>query len=258
MASRAGALVLVAVLGLSPRAWGDAQAPLVEALSIRGRVQKLRLYGPPGGRPAVVASGDGGWIHLAPLVAEFLAAQGYAVVGFDSKAYLSSFTRGDTTLRPEDVPGDLASVVERSAAGRQAPVLLAGVSEGAGLSVLAAAEPTLKARLAGVIALGLPDRNELGWRFADSVIYLTKGLPREPLFSAAEAIAGVSPLPIAAIHSRQDEYVPVAEVERVVARAGEPKRLWLIPARNHRFAGSEALLRSTLREAIAWIDGARR
>jgi type IV secretory pathway VirJ component len=64
---------------------------------IRGQEQDLRLYGTRGGPVAVIASGDGGWIHLEPYVAEFLASKGYFVVGFDSKAYLSSFTKGGTT-----------------------------------------------------------------------------------------------------------------------------------------------------------------
>jgi type IV secretory pathway VirJ component len=42
----------------------------------------------------VISSGDGGWLHLGPHVAEVLAASGYFVVGFDVKAYLSGFTSG--------------------------------------------------------------------------------------------------------------------------------------------------------------------
>ena len=44
--------------------------------------------------PVIVSSGDGGWIHLGPHVAEVLAAKGFFVVGFDVKAYLESFTSG--------------------------------------------------------------------------------------------------------------------------------------------------------------------
>ena len=33
----------------------------------------------------IISSGDGGWIHLGPHVAEVLAAKGYFVVGFDAK-----------------------------------------------------------------------------------------------------------------------------------------------------------------------------
>lgn len=45
---------------------------------------------------------------------------------------------------------------------RSAHTNLIGVSEGAGLSVLAATDPETKALVSGVIGLGLPDLNELG------------------------------------------------------------------------------------------------
>ena len=50
------------------------------------------LYGMTNARPVIVSSGDGGWIHLGPHVARLLAAHGCFVVGFDVKAYLTSFT----------------------------------------------------------------------------------------------------------------------------------------------------------------------
>lgn len=237
---------------LAPSA-AAAASPTTETLTIRGESQSLRLYGARGGLVAVVASGDGGWTHLGPSVAEFLASQGYFVVGFDSKAYLSSFTKGDTTLTTADVPGDFAILVDFAARGAKPPPILVGVSEGAGLSILAATAGGVKAKVAGVLVLGLPDKNELGWRFRDSVIYLTKGVPKEPLFSAAEVIGTVAPLPIAAIHSTKDEFVPVDQIRQVMDRALEPKRLTVIEASDHKFSGSEAELNRQLLAAIEWI-----
>jgi dienelactone hydrolase len=236
---------------LLPVAMGAS--PPTEPWTVRGERQTLHLYGARGGPVAVVASGDGGWTHLAPDVAALLSGQGCFVVGLDSKAYLSSFTKGDVTLSPADVPRDFAALLDHAAPGAGATTLLVGVSEGAGLAVLAAGDDAVKARAAGVVALGLPDKNELGWRFRDSIIYVTKGLPREPLFSAADVIAKVAPLPVAAIHSTHDEFVPVDEVKRVIDRAKDPKRLWLVEAQNHRFEGGQAELGRTLAEAIDWI-----
>jgi len=232
--------------------------PSTESLTIRGQRQTLHLYGARGGPVAVVASGDGGWTHLAPEVAELLSGKGYFIVGLDSRAYLSSFTRGATTLSTADVPRDFAVLLDYAARGASTIPVLIGVSEGAGLSVLAAGDDTVKAKAAGVLALGLPDRNELGWRFRDSIIYVTKGVPKEPLFSAADVIGKVAPLPVAAIHSTRDEFVPVDEVKRVMDRAREPKRLWLIEADDHRFGGNEAELNRKLLDALEWIKGQRR
>jgi fermentation-respiration switch protein FrsA (DUF1100 family) len=246
---RMAVLATILLPALAP----GAVSPSTEAFIIRGQRQSLHLYGARGGPAAIVASGDGGWVHLAPYIAEFLSGNGYFVVGFDSKAYLSSFTRNGTTLSTTDVPADFAALLDYAATGASARPVLIGVSEGAGLSVLAATQDVVKAKALGVLALGLPDKNELGWRFRDSVIYVTKGVPKEPLFSAADVIGNVAPLPIAAIHSTGDEFVPVDEVKRVMDRAREPKQLALIEADNHRFGGREAELNGKLLEAIEWI-----
>ena len=100
----------------------------------------------PRWRPVIVSSGDGGWIHLGPHVAELLAANGFFVVGFDVKAYLERFTSGKTTLRPEDEPSDYKVIADFAARGTSQKPILIGVSEGAGLSVLAATDPRMKTR----------------------------------------------------------------------------------------------------------------
>ena len=250
--------IAVLVMSLLLPLGAGAASPATETLSIRGRGQTLRVYGARGGPVAVVASGDGGWIHLGPSVAEFLSSKGYFVVGFDSKAYLSSFTNGDKTLATTDVPGDFLALLDYASKGSITPPVLFGVSEGAALAVLAATSDATKSRMTGVVALGLPDKAELGWRFRDSIIYVTKGVPREPLFSTAEVIGRVAPLPLVAIHSTRDEFVSVNEVKRVMSGALEPKQLWLIEADDHRFSGKEQDLNQKLMDAIAWIKAQRR
>lgn len=251
--ARAGraAVVLLLVLGASV----PAIAQPTDTVVLRGHPQTVYLYGTRGGVPVVVTSGDGGWIHLGPQVAQLLASRGYFVVGVDAKAYLQSFTSGDKTLTPPDVIGDYRALVEFAARGGSARPVLVGVSEGAGLSLLAATDAGLKPLVKGVVGLGLGDQNELGWRWRDSVIYLTHGLPNEPMFSAIALAGQVAPLPLAAIHSTRDEYVPLAEVQRVLAAANEPKRLWVVPAADHRFSDNQAEFSTRLMEALAWIDG---
>ena len=223
-------------------------------VAVRGHQQSLYIYGPPRGDPIIVSSGDGGWIHLGPHTAEFLAARGFFVIGFDVKSYLSSFTSQRSTLRPGEESADyrvLADVAKKST-GRK-PILI-GVSEGAGLSVLASTDPETKAEIVGVIGLGLPDINELAWRWKDSLIYLTHQPPHEPSFSAAAIVSRVAPLPLAAIHSTHDEFVPLPEVERVLNAANEPKRLWIVDAANHRFSDNLDGFDRQLLEAIAWVN----
>jgi alpha-beta hydrolase superfamily lysophospholipase len=241
-------VVAICLLGAS-----CAGAQTLERVVLRGKPQTLRLYGPSGGEPVIVSSGDGGWMHLGPHVAETLAARGYFVVGFDVRAYLSSFTWGRSTLRAEDEPGDYKKLVDVASRGQSRKPILIGVSEGAGLSVLAATDPQTKAAIAGVIGLGLPDLNELGWRWMDSLIYLTHRSPGEPTFSTAAIIEKVSPIPLAAIHATHDEFVPLDEVRKVIQSAREPKKLWIVNASNHRFSDNEAEFNQRLLEAIAWV-----
>lgn len=243
----------------------DAQ-PRSGSVEIRGHHLTLHLYGKPEGAPVVVSSGDGGWIHLAPSVAEVLSSRGFFVVGLDSKAYLEAFTVGKKTLSQEEVPTDFRVLIDFAARAARAvraagestslPILI-GVSEGAGLSVLAVTSEENQKRVAGVIGLGLPDVNELGWRFRDSIIYITKKIPDEPTFSVGNLIAKVSPVPLAAIHSTHDEFVPLNRIQEMMEQARNPKRLWVIDAPDHRFSGHEDELTRRLLEAIEWIAASR-
>jgi type IV secretory pathway VirJ component len=243
----------------------EANAQTSDTVVIRGRPQTVHLYGSRGsGDPVIVSSGDGGWIHLGPRVAETLAAKGFFVVGFDTKAYLEGFTSGVTTLRLEDEPDDYRTLVDYAATwgqGRQArnrpgpstkPILI-GVSEGAGLSLLAATSARTRQAIAGVIALGLPKVNELGWRWKDSLIYVTHQAPNEPTFSTASVVNRLSATPFAAIQSTGDEFASVAEVRTILESAQEPKTLWVVKAADHRFSGNLVEFRQRLLDAIDWV-----
>jgi alpha-beta hydrolase superfamily lysophospholipase len=231
------------------------QAQTRQSLSIRGHQQYVYLYGSPSGDPIIVSSGDGGWIHLGPYVAESLSARGFFVIGFDVRAYLESFTprRSGATLTVEEGRGDYGVLTQfaKTATGRKS--ILVGVSEGAGLSVLAATDAETRPDIAGVIGLGLPDINELAWRWKDALIYLTHRPPNEPVFSSAAIVDRVAPLPLAAIHSTHDEFVPLPEIKRILNRAGNPKRLWVVDASDHRFSNNLPEFTRALTEAIAWV-----
>jgi alpha-beta hydrolase superfamily lysophospholipase len=256
-----GAAALVALL-LTLGAALTTQAQTADTVVIRGHRFSVHLYGKRGGMPIIVSSGDGGWVHLGPHVAEALAAKGFFVVGFDARAYLESFTSGTTTLKAEEEPGDFRVLAEYAARppslqppapGPQMKTLLIGVSEGAGLSLLAATDARTRSVISGVIGLGLPDVNELGWRWKDAIIYLTHGVPKEPTFSATAIAGQVSPLPLAAIHSTTDEFVPVSEIEQLMRGAKEPKKLWIVQASNHRFSDNLAEFDRRLLEAVDWV-----
>jgi len=222
-------------------------------INFRGKVQLLQTYGPDRGSPIILSSGDLGWAGLVVHVAEFLAAQGYRVIGLNSRAYLASFTTTNSALDPRDVPGDYLALVEIARQHSDVKPILVGISEGAGLSVLAATRPEIKSAVQGILALGLPDQSELGWKWVDFTIWITKRAPTEPSFMVEDIIRNVSPVPLAEIHSTHDEFVPLDQAKAVFAHAGEPKRMWIIEAANHRFSDSRGELDRKLVESLRWI-----
>jgi dienelactone hydrolase len=246
-------ITLVLMLRCAQPAHAHSAVTSIETLAIRDHAQSLQIYGARGGIPVVLSSGDGGWIHLAPHVAELLASCGYFVVGFDTRAYLSSFTSKTATLQPDEVIADYMTLIKFASKKGPHPPLLMGVSEGAGLSVLAATGRQVKDQIDGVVGIGLGDMNELGWRWEDSTIYLTHGVPHEPLFSAVSLVDHLAPVPLALIHSVHDEYVPASVVDSIVHAASGPVRLWNINASNHRFSGNLAEFDRRLIEAIEWV-----
>lgn len=248
----AAIVLLAGCTGLSARLQGSAE------LSLRGKAQTLRVSGPRDGYPVIVSSSDGGWVRLAPHVAEVLAAKGFLVVGLDVKTYLESFTSGSATLGMEDARADYRVLAEFAAAATHRKPVLIGVSEGAGLSVLAASDPRTKAAIAGVTALGLPDRTELGWRLRDSLIYVTHGVPNEPTFRTSAVIGQVAPAPIGVIHSTHDEFFSVADVHTLFDGLRDPKKLWVVASGDHRFSDNLAEFDRRLTEAIEWVQAAAR
>jgi pimeloyl-ACP methyl ester carboxylesterase len=247
-------LAVLALAGWCVRAGAKTPAESSASLTIRGRAQTLHVYGDPGGPAAIVSSGDGGWIHLGPHVAQLLATKGWYAVGFDTRSYLESFTTSKTTLRAEDEPGDYGALVAFAAQRSGKKPVLIGVSEGAALSVLAGASRKLQPSIAGVVGIGAPPVAELGWRWRDAVIYVTHAVPNEPTFSTVAIVDQLAPLPFAAIQSTHDEFVPASDIDRLVAHAREPKHLWMVPASDHRFSGNVAEFDARLLEALHWIE----
>jgi fermentation-respiration switch protein FrsA (DUF1100 family) len=188
-------------------------------------------------------------------MAEFLSADGYIVAGVNVRQYLSAFTAGSNHLQPADVPRDYDAIAAYLR-GRQlliSPVILSGVSEGAALSVLAASSPSNHAWIKGVITMGLPRSAEIAWRWSDFTSWISKRDTSEPSFAPRDYIGAISPVPLAMIQSRKDEYVPEADYRSLEASARPPKKLTLIDASNHRFTDRIPELRREFLGALAWI-----
>jgi fermentation-respiration switch protein FrsA (DUF1100 family) len=79
-------------------------------------------------------------------------------------------------------------------------------------------------------------------------------MPKEPMFSTVAIVSRLGPTPLAAIHSTQDEFVPLTEAQQVIDGAREPKKLWIVKASDHRFSDNLAEFDQRLLEALTWIS----
>src|SRR5207247_604454 len=206
---------------------------------LRGQAQDVYFYPAQNAahRPVLFVPGDGGWRGFAIDLAQVMAQAGYDVYGLDTKRYLESFT-GKRALQETDVMNDFREIAMWIAQGQDARVSLVGWSEGAGLCLLGAASPEGKSLFSGLITLGLPEQNILGWRLADYLSWITKKTPNEPVFNSIDYISRVTPLRFWMLQSTRDEYVPLDKSREMFAAAAEPKRFSAIEARNHRFEGN--------------------
>jgi dienelactone hydrolase len=251
-------VVLCAFLALSLAQAALGAGPRNVSYAIRGVSQTFYFFDPqshgPGASAVIVVSGDGGWHGFIVEIAQYLADHGYAAIGVDAKEYLSMMSK-PKALDPAQVSGDFAAIAQfaKQQTGAKSLVLV-GWSEGAGLAVLGGLDPTLRGDLRGVVAIGLPELNELAWRWSDSVIYVTKKVPNEPTFNSKDYLGKLAPVPLMSIQSTQDDFVPAEVAREVFARAQEPKQIIFIGARNHRFEGERPAFWQALDRALAWFE----
>lgn len=232
--------------------------PGKNALIIRGQPQDVYFYpaqGAPAHAPKVLfLCGDGGWEGLSLSIAAEMAKAGYDVYGFDTKRYLASFTTNDGALKDTDVQHDLDQVAKWMQTRWRERVTLVGQSEGAGLAVIAAADPNTQDVFSGVITLGLSTTAELGWSLRDDVTYITHADPNEPMVRATDYLPKITPLPFCMIQSSVDQFITKQEVDALFTAAQQPKVYKVVQAQNHSFGGNLNGFVQALREGLAWVN----
>jgi type IV secretory pathway VirJ component len=206
-----------------------------------------------------MGSGDVGWVGLAVRMSEFLTGQGYLVVGFNVREYLSAFTAGTQHTTVENARADYRTL-SQFLAGKGLlcrPVLLSGVSEGAALAIVAAGDPGNRTWIDGVVTMGLPATAELAWRWTDMAAIIARRNADEPSFAPYEHVGAVAPTPLVMIQSSTDAFATDADRARLFAAAKPPWKAVMIGAGNHRFTDKLPELRRELLAAIAWITTVR-
>jgi fermentation-respiration switch protein FrsA (DUF1100 family) len=219
------------------------------------------------GSPLLIyATGDRGWAGKDLDVYRHLVAWGYAVAGFDAHDYVTHLDvpastrhqgqhrqqteRGTTT--PGRLARDYAAIIAAARDGlqlsRDVPVVLVGVSRGAGLSVAAAGQRAVRSELGGLVAVGLTKEEEyVRWYRR---IGRRQRAQASEMLQVYEYLPRLGDLPLTVIQSTNDNYLPATSARALFGADTDSHRFIAVDARNHSFAGARAQLYEALQGAL--------
>jgi pimeloyl-ACP methyl ester carboxylesterase len=215
-------------------------------LLLHGHLLTLHLVKPPANTlPLIVyATGDGGWKRKDLHTYEEMKSWGYPIVGFSSPDYLKHLGRGVKTLSPEELARDYSAVIDfaesRLSMAGSTPVILVGVSRGAGLSIAAAGQEPLRRQLAGVVAVGLTREEEF--------------VEMPDLYGSLPTLG---PLPLAVVQSTHDGYIPATQAQQLFGADSEIRQFHAVAAKNHNFSDARQAMYDAIRASLTWIHGHR-
>jgi hypothetical protein len=249
------AAACVPTVHLPPSVLAPDRTVLLHAHALR-----LHLANPhaPAQLPLIVfATGDGGWHRRDVDAWRHLVSWGYPAVGFDARDYVTHLEPPADTTTPSRLAADYAVIIT---AAREAlhlasdrPVVLVGVSRGAGLSVVAAGQRAIRAELSGVLAVALTREEEyvkwyrrLGRRGRSSRV--------AEMVQIYDYVPRLGDLPLAVVQSTHDNYLPASEARALFGPDTTHRRFAAVAARNHSFAGARDDLYRAMEESLEWID----
>jgi predicted alpha/beta hydrolase family esterase len=260
---------LVAAMALAAAAAACAHAVPLGRPVPQPFVRTVTLYGHPlavhlatlgsGHEPLLVfATGDGGWRGYDLDAYQHLVSWGYPVAGFSAPEYIKYLRGEDETTTPVRLATDYMLVVELARRelrlSADTPVILVGVSRGAGLAVVAAGQRLLQPELAGVLAVALTKEEEhvRFWRR-----HFSKATNQSLMLQTYEYLPNLDVVPLEVIQSTNDNYVTAAEARELFGRDTERRRLIPIESKNHSFSDAREELYSAMEQSLQWLRGIR-
>lgn len=210
-----------------------------------GRYQTLYYNGtsPPRGI-VILGTGDGGWSYWEENVARHLVKKGYAVGGWDCRAFADSRAYDHAEL----TAGFRASVeaVRKRAQAGEVPVWYGGWSTGAEQSVAAAADPERPRYLVGLLLAAPGKHGRYGITESDL-------LGVEPSGAGSFALADLAPkltgLRISQFAAGLD---PLDDTTWQDQLGGIPHQVVTLPNRLHDMGGAGEEFLQKLDEAMIW------
>ena len=258
------AVLLVLVGGCAARSVQPSTAPRAADSTIRLNDHPLQLHfanpGAAGSLPLLVyATGDGGWRRKDLATYRHLVSLGNPLVGFDARDYVTHLGGvPDATTTPARLADDYGRIIEaaRSALRLPAayPVVLVGVSRGAGLSVVAAAQRTLRASISGVLAVALTREEEYVARVHRLRIPGSRRRREAARVQVYGYLPRIADTPVAVVQSTHDGYLPAAEARQLFGPDTPYRWLQPVQARNHSFGGARDDLYRAMGRSLVWIE----
>ena len=258
-------LAASACAGLS-RVQSGAPAPVVQwttgSVTLRGERLELHLAQPETPRhPDVLvlyASGDGGWFGAAVDMFKAIGGNGFCAVGLSSRTLLHRKLSGGRAPTVSELAEDYRAILDYAASALHLPadrrIVLTGWSRGASLAVLTGESRYAMPNLAGVIAIGLTEDENLD--ILSDTDQDPGGVPAVRSESSVQLyplLAQVAPRRVAVIQSTGDGYLRAARARELFGVDTEHRRFFAVAAKNHRFSGGTEVFALALRSALDWV-----
>jgi predicted alpha/beta hydrolase family esterase len=237
---------------------------VIGSVTLYNRPLPLRLSTPR--RPVhpdvlvLYSTGDGGWRPLDESFIEWISSWGYPVAGFSAKNYLKILGYYSTMTTPPQLARDFELIMDAACQQLElrpdTPVILVGMSRGAGLSVVAAGQAALRPRLTGVIAVALTKEEEHVVHYRQKKAGQKPGAPERELveIKTYEYLPRLAPVPVMVIQSTRDGYVPASSARNLFGEDTEFRRLVPVESANHSFGGGTDILFRETEAALEWIQ----
>jgi dienelactone hydrolase len=231
--------------------------PFDGALSINARQLTVHFAneGAAAGRPLLVyTTGDAGWVRKDLAVYREMVSWGYPIAGISAPEYLAHL-RGKTATTPERVADDYLRIIAFAQARlhlERAPVVLVGVSRGAGLVVVAAGQAAVREKLGGVVAVALTKEEEHVRWLGHLPAIRRPAIP--VIVELYEYLPLLGAMPVAVVQSTRDSYLPADAAARLFGPDTETRRFRPIDARNHTFGGARREMYDALKGSVEWIE----
>jgi pimeloyl-ACP methyl ester carboxylesterase len=246
-----------------PPAVPGAPVEFDRALALNGHQLILHLARPAGTgvrRLLMYATGDGGWRGKDLDTYRKLVSWNYPTVGFSSPDYLNHLPHGSETTTPTRLARDFGAIIHFAKASlmlsAETPVILVGVSRGAGLAVVAAGQGALRGELGGVVAVALTKEEEHVRRLRRILGNPAQSRARTPvMIETYEYLPLLGAEPVSVIQSTHDSYLPADAARVLFGPDTERRQFHAIEARDHSFGDARAAMYDAIHASLVWIDG---